>query len=96
MANHAIKTHRLTKRYGETLALDSLNFSVGRNKIIGLIGPNGAGKTTLIKILTTQLKHTSGEAYVLGYELERSIEIRKRISLLPPGGQSSLLHPHAF
>ncbi|AIF70151.1 hypothetical protein PAP_08855 [Palaeococcus pacificus DY20341] len=83
MANHAIKTHRLTKRYGATLALDSLSFSVGRNRIIGLIGPNGAGKTTLIKILTTQLKPTSGEAYVLGYELEKSIEIRKRISLLP-------------
>lgn len=43
----------------------------------------GAGKTTLIKILTTQLKPTSGKAYVLGYELERSTEIRKRISLLP-------------
>lgn len=83
MAAHAIETHHLTKRYGATLALDSLSFSVGQNRIIGLIGPNGAGKTTLIKILTTQLKPTSGKAYVLGYELERSTEIRKRISLLP-------------
>ncbi|MCA6213777.1 ABC transporter ATP-binding protein [Thermococcus bergensis] len=84
MANYAIKAHRLTKRYDSTLALDSLSFSVGQNRIIGLIGPNGAGKTTLIKILTTQLKPTSGKAYVLGHEVGKgSTEIRKRISLLP-------------
>ena len=46
-----LECQNLTKRYGTKTALDSLNLSLERGKIIGLLGPNGSGKTTLIKLL---------------------------------------------
>ena len=56
----------LTKRYGNKLALDHINLSLGRGKIIGLLGPNGSGKTTLIKLLNGLLVPTEGEIFVDG------------------------------
>ena len=50
-------------------ALKSINLSVAPGEIFGLLGPNGAGKTTLIKILTTLLLPTSGQAWVNGYAI---------------------------
>ena len=47
----AIHTERLTKRYGETLALDSLDLDVTPGEVYGYLGPNGAGKTTTIRLL---------------------------------------------
>ncbi len=54
-----IETINLTKRYGELVALDSLNLTIEQGECFGFIGPNGAGKTTTIKILATLLKPTS-------------------------------------
>lgn len=56
----------LTKRYGNKLALDHIDLSLGRGKIIGLLGPNGSGKTTLIKLLNGLLVPTEGEIFVDG------------------------------
>jgi len=61
-----IETINLTKRYGELVALDSLNLSLEQGECFGFIGPNGAGKTTTIKILATLLKPTSGQAMIDG------------------------------
>jgi len=47
----AIRTEALIKRYGETLALDDLDLSVGPGEVYGYLGPNGAGKTTTIRLL---------------------------------------------
>ncbi|NJE46126.1 ABC transporter ATP-binding protein [Thermococcus sp. GR7] len=78
-----IEVERLTKHYGTVKALEDVTFEVDGG-IVGLIGPNGAGKTTLIKILTTQLKPTSGTARVLGFDvLKEPMEIKRRIALLP-------------
>lgn len=77
-----------TKRVIE--ALSGISFEVQRGELFGLIGPNGAGKTTTIKILTTLLSPTSGEARVLGLDVTKDIhEIRRRIGIVF-GGERGL------
>jgi len=67
----AIEVERLTKRFGDTVAVDGVSFSVRAGETYGLLGPNGAGKTTLIRLLTTLLPPTSGTARVRGHDLRR-------------------------
>jgi ABC-2 type transport system ATP-binding protein len=64
----AISVRSLCKRYGELMALDGFNLEVPQGSIFGLLGPNGAGKTTLIRILTTLMRQTSGEARIEGLD----------------------------
>lgn len=71
----------LTKRYGNKLALDHIDLSLGRGKIIGLLGPNGSGKTTLIKLLNGLLVPTEGEIFVDGKA--PGVETKKVVSYLP-------------
>ena len=47
-----IRVERLSRRYGSTVAVDNLSFSVERGEIVGFLGPNGAGKSTTMRILT--------------------------------------------
>jgi ABC-2 type transport system ATP-binding protein len=70
-------------------ALGGVDVRIERGEIFGLLGPNGAGKTTFIKILTTLLFPTAGEARVAGYDVVRQAgEVRRRIGLIS-GGESS-------
>jgi len=80
----AITTHGLTKRYGDLTALDGFDLEVAQGSIFGLLGPNGAGKTTLIRVLTTLMRQTSGEAFIEGLDT-RSFgrEIRRLIGVVP-------------
>jgi len=64
--NAIIEVKNLTKKFGEFVAVDHINFSVPPGEIFALLGPNGAGKTTTIKMLTTLLQPTSGEMRVHG------------------------------
>lgn len=61
-----LECRNLTKRYGNKVALDHIQFSLERGKIIGLLGPNGSGKTTLIKLLNGLLVPTEGHILVNG------------------------------
>jgi ABC-2 type transport system ATP-binding protein len=80
----AIETHGLTKRFGQLLAVDSLDLSVESGSIFGLLGPNGAGKTTTIRMLTTLLEPTSGSAAVAGYDVVREqAQVRASIGYVP-------------
>jgi len=80
----AIKVNSVTKRYGALSALDSFDLEVKKGEIFALLGPNGAGKTTLIRILTTLMTPTSGEAFVYGMNtLRHGREIRKLIGVVP-------------
>ncbi|MEM0196421.1 MAG: ATP-binding cassette domain-containing protein [Desulfurococcaceae archaeon] len=81
----AVITHGLVKVYeGRVKALDGVNLNVEAGKVFALLGPNGAGKTTLMRILTTQIKPTSGEAYIFGLNVSReSAKVRQLISYVP-------------
>src|SRR6185369_15665586 len=79
-----IETINLSKRYGDTVALDNLNLSIEAGDCFGFIGPNGAGKTTTIKILATLLKPTSGQAMVDGLTVGyQNRQIRPLIGYVP-------------
>jgi ABC-2 type transport system ATP-binding protein len=67
----AIVAEGLTKRYGDTLAVDNLSFTLPRGATWGLLGGNGAGKTTTIAMLLGMLIPTSGRASVLGHDMAR-------------------------
>ena len=56
-----IEVKHLTRRYGSTLAVDDVSFSVERGAICGLLGPNGAGKSTTMNIMTGCLAATDGD-----------------------------------
>ena len=80
MKNEAVVvTDRLTKRYGEILAVSDLSFSIERGQILGFIGPNGAGKTTAIKILVGQARPTSGSASIAGADCVRDAKRVKHL-----------------
>ena len=67
----AVSVRHLRKEYGDTVALENLDLVIPRGEVFGLIGPNGAGKTTLIRILSTLLEPTYGEAFVCGVDVLR-------------------------
>jgi len=64
----AIVTTGLTKRYGDTLALDSLDLAVAPGEVYGYLGPNGAGKTTTIRLLLALHRPTAGRAELFGID----------------------------
>lgn len=79
----AIETSSLTKAYDGTTAVDGLDISVGSGTVYGFLGPNGAGKTTTIKMLTTLIPPTSGDAFVKGTSIRNRDELKKHIGYLP-------------
>ena len=64
-----IRVETLRRDYKSLRALDGVSFTVQKGEVFGLLGPNGAGKTTTIRILTGQLRPSSGRAWVLGYDV---------------------------
>src|SRR3954453_22777858 len=85
MSNEAIvETRNLTKRYGSFTALSDLNLKIEKGSIHGFIGPNGAGKTTTMRILSTLLEPSGGQAWVSGYAVtEHPYDVRRRIGYMP-------------
>lgn len=76
-----IECRSLTKMYHGTVALNSVDLSIGRGKIVGLLGPNGSGKTTLIKLAAGLLTPTSGEILIGGVPV--GVESKSVVSYLP-------------
>lgn len=74
-----LKTDALTRKFGETIAVDAMTISVARGEVFGLMGPNGAGKTTAIKMLTTLLPPTSGTAEIAGFDVTRDAGSVRRL-----------------
>lgn len=76
-----LECKNLTKRYGNTTALNEINLELPEGKIIGLLGPNGSGKTTLIKLANGLLVPNSGEILVNGNK--PGVDSKKVVSYLP-------------
>jgi len=74
---NAITVENLTKKYGNTVAVDNLNLTIKQGELFALLGGNGAGKTTTIKMLSCLIKPTSGDAYLLSDSI-KSISLHKR------------------
>jgi ABC-2 type transport system ATP-binding protein len=79
-----IELKNLTKRYGNTLAVNNLNLSVSKGEIYGFIGPNGAGKTTTIRIMGGVLAPTEGMVVIDGINMADDPEsVKRRIGFIP-------------
>lgn len=79
-----IKAQDLTKVYGDTTAVSGVTLSVEKGALFGLLGPNGSGKTTMIKMLTGQVRPTSGSATVLGLDAEKDpVGVRSLVGIIP-------------
>src|SRR4029078_8686227 len=81
---YAIRAESITKRFGSTLALDKVSFTLEKGELFGFIGPDGAGKTTLFRILASLLVPDAGHASVLGLDVVNDYRaLRQRVGYMP-------------
>jgi ABC-2 type transport system ATP-binding protein len=79
-----IEVENLSKRYGPTLAVSGVSFSVQKGEVLGFLGPNGAGKTTTMRVITGFLPPTSGKVRVAGFDVvDEPLEAKRRTGYLP-------------
>ncbi len=79
----AIQAEGLTKRYGNTLAVDGLNLDIPTGQFFGLLGPNGSGKTSTIHMLSTLIRPSQGTAQVAGHDVKRAgLQVRAAIGVV--------------
>ncbi|MGE0493142.1 MAG: ABC transporter ATP-binding protein [Vulcanimicrobiota bacterium] len=79
-----IAANKLTKVFGDKVAVDGLTFEVHKGEILGFLGPNAAGKTTTMRMLTGYFPPTSGTASIAGHDVsDESIEVRRSVGYLP-------------
>ncbi|RAJ14536.1 gliding motility-associated ABC transporter ATP-binding subunit GldA [Olleya aquimaris] len=80
----SIKVENITKVYGQQKALNNISFEISRPEIVGFLGPNGAGKSTMMKILTTYIQPTEGQAQVNGHDiLTQTQKVQQSVGYLP-------------
>ena len=86
MQEIAIKTEKLTRRFGALTAVDEMDLQVVAGQFLGFLGPNGAGKSTTIKMLTGLLAPTAGRMELLGVDFAtRPMEVKRQIGVVPEG-----------
>ncbi len=84
MSEELIIARGLTKRYGDFVAVDNIDFTVSRGESFGFLGPNGAGKSTTMRIISSTLQRTSGEISILGKDPnEHGPQIRAHLGVVP-------------
>jgi ABC-2 type transport system ATP-binding protein len=81
----AVSVQGLTKRFGNTVAVDNLSFEVPPGVVAGFVGPNGAGKSTTLAVLLGLIRPTAGSATVLGYEIAQPAAYIHRVGALIEG-----------
>ncbi|HSS76506.1 MAG TPA: ABC transporter ATP-binding protein, partial [Thermoanaerobaculia bacterium] len=83
MASPALEADRLTKRFGDFVAVDEVSFDVHEGEVFGLLGSNGAGKSTVIRLFCGLLAPTSGSGRVLEIDIAKNPEgVRRRIGYM--------------
>jgi ABC-2 type transport system ATP-binding protein len=86
MTDVAIRTEKLTRRFGNLLAVDGIDLQVTAGQFFGFLGPNGAGKSTTIKMLTGLLAPTAGRVELLGMDFAaHPVEVKRQIGVVPEG-----------
>ena len=84
-----IAARRLTKKFGQTTAVDSVDFDIPKGQVVGFLGPNGAGKTTTIRMICGYLRPTAGRVRVGGLDVtDHSLQARRQIGYLPESAPS--------
>ena len=84
MSEIVLDIKSLTRRFGAFTAVDGLTLSVNAGEVFALLGSNGAGKTTTIKMLTTLLPPSSGDASVAGFSITtHAVDVRRAIGYVP-------------
>jgi ABC-2 type transport system ATP-binding protein len=79
----AISVNKLTKKFGDFTAVDSISFDIPVGKIFGFLGPNGSGKSTTIRMLCGVLHPTSGKAHIMGRDVTKETEkVRQSIGYM--------------
>jgi ABC-2 type transport system ATP-binding protein len=82
--NDVLRFDGVTKRFGQTVALDNLTLSLQPGQIVGLLGSNGAGKTTALRVLLGLIKPTEGQATVYGYDSwAEPVAVHQRLAYVP-------------
>jgi ABC-2 type transport system ATP-binding protein len=82
--NMAIRFDNLTRRFGDFIAVNSINLNIRRGSFFGFLGPNGAGKSTTINMLIGLIKPTSGKIYIEGMDVEKHpIEVKRSLGVVP-------------
>jgi ABC-2 type transport system ATP-binding protein len=80
----SIEVTNISKLYADQKALNNISFKVDKGEIVGFLGPNGAGKSTMMKILTTYIEASDGEAKVNDFDVQiNPREVQKRVGYLP-------------
>ena len=89
VTEYVIEVDKLTKRYGDLLAVNDISFTVNKGEVFALLGPNGAGKTTTVEIMDTIRTPTSGKVTLFGMDVTKNKhDIVHRIGVLPQGFSS--------
>ncbi|HEX6147180.1 MAG TPA: ATP-binding cassette domain-containing protein, partial [Acidimicrobiia bacterium] len=84
MAEPLVQARGLTKRFGDFVAVDAIDFDIAKGEAFGFLGPNGAGKTSTMKMITTVSPITEGKLSVFGFDPgTEGREIRKRLGVVP-------------
>jgi ABC-2 type transport system ATP-binding protein len=82
----AVRVRRLTKRFGDRVAVAGIDLDVPVGSFFGLVGPNGAGKTTTLSMITGLLRPDGGDVEVVGFDVWHDpIEVKRRIGVVPDG-----------
>ncbi|HQD21823.1 MAG TPA: ABC transporter ATP-binding protein, partial [Arachnia sp.] len=86
MTDSVITARGLTKRFGEVIAVDGIDFEIAPGESFGFLGPNGAGKSTTMRMIAATSTRTGGELSVLGLDANKhGPEIRAQLGIVPQG-----------
>jgi len=92
----AIRAFGLSRRFGDSIAVDSIDLAVKEGELFSLLGPNGAGKTTTIKMLCCLLRPSGGTATIMGHDVQKDPMAVKQVIDISPQETAIAEHLNAW